>query len=103
MGLGIMASIFSADDFVQEEALKYRPGQRVELKASPGVVDVIAEYDPMMVPPIWLVNDPKPRYPHELSLLVKPFISNAWLRLSKRGAVGHPMRQSRVHSVTAYK
>jgi hypothetical protein len=91
---------FSTDDFEQEEALKYRPGQRVELKAKPGVVDVIAEYDPMMVPPIWLANDPKPRYPHELNLVAKPIIGNAWLSLSKRRSVGHPGRQSRVPLVT---
>lgn len=56
-------------DFEQEEALQYHPGQRVELKQRPGVVDTIAEYDPMMVPPIWLANDPQPRYPEELNLL----------------------------------
>lgn len=59
----------NAADFDREEARQYRPGQMVALNASPGVVDTIAEYDPMMVPPIWLVNDPKPRYPEELTLL----------------------------------
>ena len=69
----------------EQEALQYRPGQRVELKQRPGVVDTIAAYDPMMVPPVWLVNDPQPRYPEELNLLSKPAID--WLkpvRLSKR-------------------
>lgn len=59
-------------DFEQQEAVQYRPGQRVELKQRPGAIDTIAEYDPMMVPPIWLVNDPQPRYPEELNLLAKP-------------------------------
>ena len=71
------------DDFERQEALKFCPGQRVELKANPGVVDTIAEYDPMMVPPIWLANDPKPRYPHELNLVAAPLLSNAWLKLSR--------------------
>ena len=71
---------FNAAEFDQQEALKYRPGQRVELNQRPGVVDIIAEYDPMMVPPIWLANDPKPRYPEELTLLVKPIMSAEWLR-----------------------
>lgn len=77
-------------DFDQEEALQYQPGQRVELKTRPGVVDVIAEYDPMMVPPIWLANDPKPRYPHELNLLPKPVIGSVWSKLSKHRWAGSP-------------
>ena len=59
-------------DLTIQEAQEYHPGQRVELKQRPGVVDVIAEYDPMMVPPIWLVGDPQPRYPEELILLSEP-------------------------------
>ncbi len=90
-----MASNLSADNFDQQEALSYRPGQRVELKANPGVVDIIAEYDPMMVPPIWLANDPKPRYPHELNLLTIPVRGINWLRLSNRKSVKPPVRQSR--------
>lgn len=74
----------NATDFDQQEALKYRPGQRVELKQRPGVVDIIAEYDPMMVPPISLVNDPKPRYPEELILLVKPVMGADWLKPAVR-------------------
>jgi hypothetical protein len=92
-----MSSNFCVDDLDQQEALRYRPGQQVELKANPGVVDVITEYDPMMVPPIWLANDPKPRYPHELNVLVKPMIGMGWLRLSKRSSARPPVRQSRVH------
>ena len=88
-----MVSNYKADNFDQQEVSRYRPGQRVELKASPGVVDVIAEYDPMMVPPIWLANDPKPRYPHELNLVTVLDKGMGWLRLSNRGAVGHPVRR----------
>jgi hypothetical protein len=89
-----MASNFSADNSDQQEAFRYRPGQRVELKANPGVVDIIAEYDPMLVPSIWLANDPKPRYPHELNLLTPPVKPFNWLRLSSRKSVKHPVRQS---------
>jgi hypothetical protein len=71
------------DDFERQEALKFCPGQRVELKANPGVVDTIAEYDPMMVPPIWLANDPKPRYPHELNLVTSPILGSGWLKFSR--------------------
>lgn len=53
-------------DFDWQEALRFRPGQKVELKRQPGVFDTVASYDPMMVPPISLVNDPMPRYPEEL-------------------------------------
>lgn len=52
-----------------DEAFEYLPGLVVELKAQPGVFDTIACYEAMMVPPIWLVNDPRPRYPHELRIV----------------------------------
>lgn len=55
-----------------EEAFKYRPGQKVELKAQPGTFDTICSYDAMMVPPVSLVNDPKPRYAHELRVVSHP-------------------------------
>jgi hypothetical protein len=58
-----------------EEAFQYRPGQKVELKAQPGSFDIIASYEAMMVPPIWLVNDPKPRYAHELRVISHPVIA----------------------------
>jgi len=95
-----MTSNFSANDLERQEAFDYRPGQRVELKASPGVVDVIAEYDPMLVPPIWLVNDPKPRYAHELNLLPQPARGMSWLRLSKRPSVGHPARNGKIVAIS---
>lgn len=78
-----MNSDIRGDDFERQEALTFRPGQRVQLKANPGVVDTIAEYDPMMVPPIWLANDPKPRYPHELSLVTSPPLGNRLLKFSR--------------------
>ncbi len=55
-----------------EEAFEYRSGQKVELKSQPGSFDIIASYEPMMVPPIWLTNDPKPRYAHELRVIPHP-------------------------------
>jgi hypothetical protein len=75
-------------DLDRQEASQYKPGQRVELKQRPGVVDIIAEYDPMMVPPIQLVNDPQPRYPEELNLL--PKVVPHWF-----GEVGQSKLQTR--------
>jgi hypothetical protein len=63
-------------DIDWEEAFQYRPGLWVELKATPGVFDAIALYDPTMVPPVWLVNDPKPRYPHELRIIQHPVVES---------------------------
>lgn len=59
------------------EAFIYRSGTLVELKAKPGTVDTIASYDPTMVPPIELINDPRPRYPHELRLVLRVTVSTA--------------------------
>lgn len=68
-----------------EEAFMYRPGQKVELKAQPGTFDIIASYDPMMVPPIWLANDPRPRYAHELRLIHSFVNLQVWRKiLTKR-------------------
>jgi hypothetical protein len=52
-----------------DEMFEYLPGTIVELKGCPGVIDQIDYYEAMMVPPIWLVNDPHPRYPHELRIV----------------------------------
>ncbi|MCU0525808.1 MAG: hypothetical protein MUF72_13380 [Elainella sp. Prado103] len=52
-----------------DEMFEYLPGTIVELKARPGSRDRIASYEAMIVPPIWLVNDPCPRYPHELWII----------------------------------
>ena len=96
-----MATQFRTKDIEREEALRYQPGQRVELKSRPGVVDVIAEYDPMMVPPIWLTNEPKPRYPHELNVLPKPVLGSTWLNRAPRCELRHPIRQARSNRTTA--
>jgi hypothetical protein len=63
-----------------EEVFEYLPGLVVELKSCPGVFDTIASYDLMMVPPIWLVNDPCPRYPHELRIVSKVTMRACLLR-----------------------
>lgn len=60
-----------------DEELEYRPGVRVEIKAKPGTFDTIAEYDPTMVPSIWLENDPRPRYPHELRVVSRPWVGDS--------------------------
>jgi len=52
-----------------DEAWDYQPGFTVELKQSPGTLHIVESYDPMMVPPIWLADDPMPRYPHELTII----------------------------------
>jgi hypothetical protein len=64
------------DDFANvnvdwDEIFEYQPGFVVEVLSHPGVYDTIRQYEPMMVPPIWLVNDPRPRYPHELRIVSK--------------------------------
>ncbi len=65
-----------------EEAFEYRPGQKVELISQPGSFDTIALYEPMMVPPIWLTKDPKPRYAHELRVIPHPVKEIADLTLA---------------------
>ncbi|HBE57969.1 MAG TPA: hypothetical protein DEG17_22395 [Cyanobacteria bacterium UBA11149] len=52
-----------------DEMFEYLPGTIVELKNQPGVLHQIDCYEAMMVPPIWLVDDPRPRYPHELRIV----------------------------------
>jgi hypothetical protein len=61
-----------------DEAFEYRSGLVAELKARPGILVTIAYYEPMMVPPVWLVNDPIPRYPHELRIIStqRQYVSN---------------------------
>jgi hypothetical protein len=58
------------NDLENQEALQYAQGTPVKLKKKPDQLYIVAEYDPMMVPPIWLVNDPRPHYPHELELIM---------------------------------
>ena len=52
-----------------DEVFEYPPRTIVELKANLGVLYEIDWYEAMMVPPIWLVGDPRPRYPHELRIV----------------------------------
>jgi hypothetical protein len=61
------------------EMAMYRPGQKVEIKQCPGVIDTVIAYDPMMVPPVILASDPQPRYPEELILVSHPQIAFEWL------------------------
>jgi len=64
--------MISSVDIERQEALEFDPGQSVELKRWLGLFDAVAEYNPMMVPPVILVNDPQPRYPEELRLMHRP-------------------------------
>lgn len=52
-----------------DEIFEYLPGTMVEFKATPGVLHKIDSYEATMVPPIWLLNDPRPHYPHELQIV----------------------------------
>ena len=61
------------------EIAVYRPGQKVEIKHRPGVIDTVIAYDPLMVPPVILASDPRPRYPEELTLVSQPGIGFDWL------------------------
>ena len=61
------------DELEIREALEYAQGTPVQIKDKPNSLYIVAEYDPMMVPPIWLVNDPIPHYPHELERIVDLF------------------------------
>ncbi|AFY93895.1 hypothetical protein [Chamaesiphon minutus] len=62
-----------------QEIAVYRPGQKVEVKSRSGIVDTVIAYDPDMVPPVVLANDPQPRYPEELTLISQPRTSFNWL------------------------
>lgn len=52
-----------------DEMFEYLPGMVVELKNKPGEMHQIDYYEATMVPPIWLVDDPRPRYPSELRIV----------------------------------
>jgi hypothetical protein len=52
-----------------DEMFEYLPGTVVELLDEPGVHYEIDGYEAVMVPPIWLKNNPCPRYPHELRII----------------------------------
>ena len=66
---GIVAVMDRAAWSESQEMGMYRPGQKVELKHLPGIIDTIIAYDPSMVPPVILASDPQPRYPDELNLV----------------------------------
>lgn len=57
----------------REEMKIYQSGTPVELKEYRGQIYYIEEYDPMMVPPVWLEGYPKPCYPEELRILSNLF------------------------------
>lgn len=63
-----------------KEMAIYHPGQKVELKHSPGSIDTIIAYDPYMVPPVILANDPQPRYPEELIVIYHASNTFDWLK-----------------------
>ncbi|PSR19463.1 hypothetical protein C8255_02345 [filamentous cyanobacterium CCP3] len=52
-----------------DELFEYLPGTLVEQVDQPGICYEIEGYEATMVPPIWLVGDPRPRYPHELRIV----------------------------------
>jgi len=52
-----------------DEMFEYLPGTLVELKNQPGTLHRIDSYEATMVPPVWLVGDSRPRYPHELRIV----------------------------------
>ncbi|MBE9112504.1 hypothetical protein IQ273_24225 [Nodosilinea sp. LEGE 07298] len=52
-----------------DELFEYLPGTLVERVDQPGTLYAIEGYEATMVPPIWLVDDPRPRYPHELRIV----------------------------------
>lgn len=57
----------------QEESQIYAPGTPVQLKSDDSRVYYVEEYDPMMVPPLWLEDYPKPCYPEELRVVSNLF------------------------------
>lgn len=52
-----------------DELFEYLPGTLVERVDQPGTLYAIEGYEATMVPPIWLVDDPHPHYPHELRIV----------------------------------
>jgi hypothetical protein len=67
----------------QEMAI-YRPGQKVELKHRPGIIDTVIAYDPYMVPSVVLANDPQPRYPEELNVISSVGSAFDWFKPRSR-------------------
>jgi hypothetical protein len=77
--MGIVVMTERANWSQAQEMAVYRPGQKVELKHCPGVIDTVIAYDPMMVPPLVLASDPQPRYPEELILVSQSDPKFNWL------------------------
>jgi hypothetical protein len=67
----------------------YRPGQKVEVKHRPGIIDTVIAYDPSTVPPIVLAIDPQPRYPEELNLVSAPRRVFNWFKSANRAKKIH--------------
>lgn len=61
--------VFSPIDW--DEMFEYLPGTLVELVDQPGILYEIECYEAMMVPPIWLKGDLRPRYPHTIRIVVR--------------------------------
>lgn len=72
----------------RRERAIYHPGQKVEVKHRPGIIDTVIAYDPSTVPSIVLANDPQPRYPEELNLISPPRLVLNWLK-SRIKAANH--------------
>jgi hypothetical protein len=64
----------------EQEMAVYRPGQKVELKHRPGIIDTIIAYDPYMVPPVILASDAQPRYAEELNVISQPGGAFDWFK-----------------------
>ncbi|WP_052049625.1 hypothetical protein [Leptolyngbya sp. KIOST-1] len=69
-----------------DELFEYLPGTLVERVDEPGHYDEIEAYEATMVPPIWLVNDPRPRYPHELRIVSQQPARACRLEFAKAGS-----------------
>jgi hypothetical protein len=78
--MGIVAMMGQGLWNQSQEVATYRPGQKVEVKSHPGIIDTVIAYDAYMVPPIILASDPQPRYPEELNLVAHPAISFKWFK-----------------------
>ncbi len=92
MGIVVMTDRSSWSE--SQEIAAYRPGQKVEIKHRPGVIDTVLAYDPMMVPPIVLASDPQPRYPEELTLVDRPAKMFDWLNPWSRNPIGSSLTMS---------
>jgi hypothetical protein len=93
MGIVVMAE--QSNWSQAREMAIYHPGQKVEMKHRPGVIDTVIAYDRMMVPPVVLASDPQPRYPEELILISQPGRGFEWLNPWAKARNNHPIPMSR--------